>query len=179
MFFTTALTGTIGYLSPIGRFPDGLSVFADAIAALDRDDAWEHVRIGWRDPKEDRLAQCYPTAQFGDLAADLQVRHREAAVLDDLSAHAGSGHARAEIHRIAAHHVAVHQHRSPVDADVDLQLGAAGVLAVEFDPARAVFPALTRGVFERPVAVREQREIDRVGRLIHRHAVADAIAWHH
>jgi VWFA-related protein len=57
----------------------------EAIAVVEREETWEHVRIGWRDPKEDRFAQCYPTAQFADLAADLQVRYREGAVLDDLS----------------------------------------------------------------------------------------------
>lgn len=58
---------------------------AEVLARLGQDSTWEHVRAGWRDPKEDRLAQCYPAAQFGDLATDLQVRYREAAVLDDLS----------------------------------------------------------------------------------------------
>ena len=46
---------------------------------------WERARVGSRDPKEDRYAQCFPANQYRDVASEMQERHREQATLDSLS----------------------------------------------------------------------------------------------
>jgi VWFA-related protein len=46
---------------------------------------WERARVGARDPKEDRYAQCFPANQYRDVATEMQQRHREQATLDALS----------------------------------------------------------------------------------------------
>jgi VWFA-related protein len=46
---------------------------------------WERARVGSRDPKEDRYAQCFPANQYRGVAAEMQERHREDATLDSLS----------------------------------------------------------------------------------------------
>jgi hypothetical protein len=60
--------------------------FADKGAALDlimQDDAiWDRARIGSRDPKEDRYAQCFPANRYRDVASEMQERHREQATFD-------------------------------------------------------------------------------------------------
>src|SRR5262245_39787336 len=43
---------------------------------------WERARVGSRDPKEDRYAQCFPANQYRGVAAEMQERHREQATLD-------------------------------------------------------------------------------------------------
>ena len=53
------------------------------IPAIMRDETyWERARVGSRDPKEDRYAQCFPANQYRDLASEMQERHREQATLD-------------------------------------------------------------------------------------------------
>jgi hypothetical protein len=47
---------------------------------------WERARVGSRDPKEDRYAQCFPANQYRGVAAEMQERHREQATLDALAA---------------------------------------------------------------------------------------------
>jgi VWFA-related protein len=47
---------------------------------------WERARVGSRDPKEDRYAQCFPANQYRGVAAEMQERHREQATLDALGA---------------------------------------------------------------------------------------------
>jgi VWFA-related protein len=46
---------------------------------------WERARVGARDPKEDRYAQCFPANQYRDVASEMQERHREQGTLDSLS----------------------------------------------------------------------------------------------
>lgn len=46
---------------------------------------WERARVGSRDPKEDRYAQCFPANQYRDVATEMQERHREQTTLDALS----------------------------------------------------------------------------------------------
>jgi hypothetical protein len=46
---------------------------------------WDRARVGSRDPKEDRYAQCFPANQYRGVAAEMQERHREQATLDALS----------------------------------------------------------------------------------------------
>jgi len=46
---------------------------------------WERARVGSRDPKEDRYAQCFPANQYRGVAAEMQERHREQATLDALA----------------------------------------------------------------------------------------------
>jgi VWFA-related protein len=47
---------------------------------------WERARVGSRDPKEDRYAQCFPANQFRGVAAEMQERHREQTTLAALTA---------------------------------------------------------------------------------------------
>jgi len=47
---------------------------------------WERARVGSRDPKEDRYAQCFPANQYRGVAAEMQERHREQGTLDALAA---------------------------------------------------------------------------------------------
>ena len=60
--------------------------FADKNTALDmvtQDEAiWDRARIGSRDPKEDRYAQCFPANRYRDVASEMQERHREQATFD-------------------------------------------------------------------------------------------------
>src|SRR5215831_12126072 len=60
--------------------------FVDKNTALDtvtQDEAlWDRARIGSRDPKEDRYAQCYPANRYRDVASEMQERHREQATFD-------------------------------------------------------------------------------------------------
>src|ERR1043166_7136346 len=59
---------------------------ADVIPSLMQDETfWERARVGSRDPKEDRYAQCFPANQYRDVASEMQERHREQATLDALS----------------------------------------------------------------------------------------------
>jgi len=59
---------------------------AAVIPALMQDETfWERARVGSRDPKEDRYAQCFPANQYRDVASEMQERHREQATLDALS----------------------------------------------------------------------------------------------
>jgi len=46
---------------------------------------WERARVGARDPKEDRYAQCFPANQYRGVAAEMQERHREQGTLDALA----------------------------------------------------------------------------------------------
>ena len=46
---------------------------------------WERARVGSRDPKEDRYAQCFPANQYREVATEMQERHREQVTLDALS----------------------------------------------------------------------------------------------
>jgi VWFA-related protein len=56
------------------------------IPRLMQDEAlWERARVGSRDPKEDRYAQCFPANQYRGVAAEMQERHREQATLDALA----------------------------------------------------------------------------------------------
>jgi VWFA-related protein len=56
------------------------------IPALMQDETlWERARVGSRDPKEDRYAQCFPANQYRDVASEMQERHREQATLDAFS----------------------------------------------------------------------------------------------
>jgi VWFA-related protein len=59
---------------------------AVVIPAIMQDEAfWERARVGSRDPKEDRYAQCFPANQYRDVASEMQERHREQATLDAMS----------------------------------------------------------------------------------------------
>lgn len=59
---------------------------ASVIPAIMQDEAfWERARVGSRDPKEDRYAQCFPANQYRDVASEMQERHREQATLDAMS----------------------------------------------------------------------------------------------
>ena len=59
---------------------------ASVIPALMQDETfWERARVGSRDPKEDRYAQCFPANQYRDVASEMQERHREQSTLDALS----------------------------------------------------------------------------------------------
>ena len=59
---------------------------ASVIAGIMQDETlWERARVGSRDPKEDRYAQCFPANQYRDVASEMQERHREQATLDSLS----------------------------------------------------------------------------------------------
>jgi VWFA-related protein len=59
---------------------------ASVIPALMQDETfWERARVGSRDPKEDRYAQCFPANQYRDVASEMQERHREQGTLDALS----------------------------------------------------------------------------------------------
>ena len=59
---------------------------ASVIASIMQDETlWERARVGSRDPKEDRYAQCFPANQYRDVASEMQERHREQATLDSLS----------------------------------------------------------------------------------------------
>ena len=56
---------------------------AAVIPRIMQDEAlWERARVGSRDPKEDRYAQCFPANQYRGVAAEMQERHREQATLD-------------------------------------------------------------------------------------------------
>ncbi len=56
---------------------------ASVISGIMQDDAtWERVRVGSRDPKEDRYAQCFPANQYRDVASEMQERHREKITFD-------------------------------------------------------------------------------------------------
>ena len=56
---------------------------ASVIPALMQDETlWERARVGSRDPKEDRYAQCFPANEYRDVASEMQERHREQATLD-------------------------------------------------------------------------------------------------
>jgi VWFA-related protein len=46
---------------------------------------WERARVGARDPKEDRYAQCFPANQYRGVASEMQERHREQMTLDALA----------------------------------------------------------------------------------------------
>jgi VWFA-related protein len=53
------------------------------IPAIMQDESfWERARVGSRDPKEDRYAQCFPANQYRDVASEMQERHREQATLE-------------------------------------------------------------------------------------------------
>jgi VWFA-related protein len=59
---------------------------AAVIPRIMQDEAlWERARVGSRDPKEDRYAQCFPANQYRGVAAEMQERHREQATLDALA----------------------------------------------------------------------------------------------
>src|SRR4051812_23535309 len=59
---------------------------ASVIPAIMQDESfWERARVGSRDPKEDRYAQCFPANQYRDVAGEMQQRHREQATLDAMS----------------------------------------------------------------------------------------------
>jgi len=59
---------------------------AAVIPAIMQDESmWQRARIGSRDPKEDRYAQCFPANQYRDVASEMQERHREQLTLDALS----------------------------------------------------------------------------------------------
>ena len=59
---------------------------AAVIPRIMQDEAlWERARVGSRDPKEDRYAQCFPANQYRGIAAEMQERHREQATLDALA----------------------------------------------------------------------------------------------
>src|SRR5258705_810654 len=48
------------------------------IPAIMQDETfWERARVGSRDPKEDRYAQCFPANEYRDVASEMQERHRE------------------------------------------------------------------------------------------------------
>ena len=56
------------------------------IPAIMQDETfWERARVGSRDPKEDRYAQCFPANEYRDVASEMQERHREQATLDAFS----------------------------------------------------------------------------------------------
>ena len=56
---------------------------ASVISGIMQEDAtWERVRVGSRDPKEDRYAQCFPANQYRDVASEMQERHREKLTFD-------------------------------------------------------------------------------------------------
>ena len=56
------------------------------IPAIMQDESfWERARVGSRDPKEDRYAQCYPANEYREVASEMQERHREQATLDAFS----------------------------------------------------------------------------------------------
>jgi VWFA-related protein len=60
---------------------------ASIVPRIMQDEAlWERARVGARDPKEDRYAQCFPANQYRGVAAEMQERHREQATLDALAA---------------------------------------------------------------------------------------------
>src|SRR5262245_15199398 len=59
---------------------------ASIIPRIMQDEAlWERARVGSRDPKEDRYAQCFPANQYRGVAAEMQERHREQVTLDALA----------------------------------------------------------------------------------------------
>ena len=59
---------------------------ASVIPAIMQDESlWERARVGSRDPKEDRYAQCFPANQYRDVASEMQERHREQTTLDAMS----------------------------------------------------------------------------------------------
>ena len=59
---------------------------AAVISGIMQDETlWERARVGSRDPKEDRYAQCFPANQYRDVASEMQERHREQATLDSMS----------------------------------------------------------------------------------------------
>ena len=51
---------------------------------MQEETTWERVRIGSRDPKEDRYAQCFPANTYRDVASEMQERHREKTTFDAL-----------------------------------------------------------------------------------------------
>jgi len=56
------------------------------IPAIMQDETfWERARVGSRDPKEDRYAQCFPANEYRDVASEMQERHREHGTLDAFS----------------------------------------------------------------------------------------------
>jgi hypothetical protein len=56
------------------------------IPAIMQDETfWERARVGSRDPKEDRYAQCFPANEYRDVASEMQERHREQTTLDSFS----------------------------------------------------------------------------------------------
>jgi hypothetical protein len=58
---------------------------ASVISGIMQEEAtWERARIGSRDPKEDRYAQCFPANQYRDVASEMQERHREKTTFDAL-----------------------------------------------------------------------------------------------
>ena len=46
---------------------------------------WDRARVGARDPKEDRYAQCFPANQYRGVASEMQERRREQSTLDALA----------------------------------------------------------------------------------------------
>jgi VWFA-related protein len=59
---------------------------ASVIPSIMQDETfWERARVGSRDPKEDRYAQCFPANEYRDVASEMQERHREQATLDAFS----------------------------------------------------------------------------------------------
>jgi VWFA-related protein len=59
---------------------------ASVIPAIMQDESfWERARVGSRDPKEDRYAQCFPANQYRDVASEMQQRHREQATFDAMA----------------------------------------------------------------------------------------------
>jgi len=77
----------IGVMTPdIAPADITFGVKASVLPAIMQDEAfWERARVGSRDPKEDRYAQCFPANQYRDVASEMQERHREQATLDALS----------------------------------------------------------------------------------------------
>jgi hypothetical protein len=58
---------------------------ASVISGIMQEDAtWQRARIGSRDPKEDRYAQCFPANTYRDVASEMQERHREKTTFDAL-----------------------------------------------------------------------------------------------
>jgi hypothetical protein len=53
-------------------------------AIMQDESIWDRARIGSRDPKEDRYAQCFPANEYRGVATEMQERHREQATFDAL-----------------------------------------------------------------------------------------------
>ena len=77
----------VGVMTPDIAPPDiEFGTKTAVIPRIMQDEAlWERARVGSRDPKEDRYAQCFPANQYRGVAAEMQERHREQATLDALA----------------------------------------------------------------------------------------------